>query len=163
MKFFFMLFVYLFLSLNLFANNKLAVLDFDRIFKDSLQYKKIVNSINHYLYKKYLSINNEINILIKNKKKLSNNLNLINDKKINSLILFLNKKEKLLYNKINKLEIYINNKNISLHNMFFIRIQKIINYLIKHHKYDIILDKNAIFYFSKNISNITDYIINKLS
>ncbi len=163
MKFFLMLFIYLSLSFNLFAGNKLAVLDFDRIFKDSLQYKKMVNSINYFLYKKYLSINNEINILIKNTKKINNNLNLVNNKKKNNLILFLNNKKKQLYNKINNLEIYINNKNISLHNLFLIRIQKIINYIIKHHKYDVIIDSNAIFYFSKNISNITDYIINKLS
>ncbi len=155
------LFIFIFsfcFFLNSFANINLAILDFNKIFKDSLQYKRIINSENFILYKKFLYLNNRINNLIKKKGNLK-----INYKKNKNLYTFLNNEKENILRLISKLELYINNKNINLHNLFLLRIQKIINYLIKKNKYDIIIDNNAVFYYNKNISDITGYLINKLS
>ncbi len=159
MKKFFVLFFYFCFFLNsfVFSNHKFAVLDFERIFKNSLQYKRILNSVNYNFYKRYLSLNIEINNLIKKKKYFKDFY--LNDKKIYNL----NFKKKNIYFKIDELEKDINTKNISIHNLFILKIKKIINFLIKKNRYDIIFDNNAIFYYSKNVFDITNYIIKKLS
>ncbi len=152
---------FIFLNFNYFvyANCKFAVLDFDKIFKNSLRYQKIINFINYDLYKKYLSLNLEINDLIKKK---SNSKNLLNINKIKKINFYLKNKEDFIYKKIIKLEKYINEKNISIHNFFILKIKKIIFSLIKNNKYDAIFDSNVIFYNDKNISNVTNFIIHKL-
>ncbi len=156
-KFVWLFSVYFFLSSLVFANYKLAVLDFDRVFKDSVQYQKIIYSINYDVYKKYLFLNNEINKLIKEKSKYS-----INKNKINKIKFYFRNKEINIFNKINKLEEYINKKNFSIHNFFILKIKKIINSLIKDHKYDIIFDNNSLLYHNKNVFDITNIIIKKL-
>ncbi len=160
MKKIFVLFFYFCFFLNSFAlgNLKFAVLDFEKIFKNSFQYKKIIDSMNYNFYKKYLILNNEINDLIKEKKQKNDNYYL-NDMIKNSF----NIKKKYVFLKINKLEKEINSKNINIHNLFIYKIKKIINSLIKKNKYDIIFDSNSIFYYNKNIFDITNYIINKLN
>ncbi len=161
MKKFLFLFFYFCFFLNSFAFNnfKFAILDFEKIFKDSLQYKRIVNNMNYYFYKKYLFLNNEINNLIKEKRIFKvKYFNLNNKKKY-----FLNIKKKNIFLKISRLEKEISDKNINIHNLFIYKIKKILNILIKKNKYDIIFDSNSIFYYNKNIFNITNYIINKLN
>lgn len=146
-----------FLSSFVFSNQKLAVLDFERIFKNSLQYKRILNSINYDFYKRYLFLNTEINNLIKYKKKIKSLK--LNNKKIYDL----NIRKKNIFLKIDKLDEDINTKNISINNLFIFKIKRIVNSLIEKNKYDIIFDSNAIFYYNKNIFDITSYVVKKLS
>ncbi len=150
-----------FLNSLIFANYKLAVLDFDKIFKNSVQYQKIIYSINYDLYQKYLVLNHKINNLIKEKNR--NKYFLYNTNKFKEKENYFKNETKNIFHKIIKLEKYINDKNISIHNFFILKIKKIISSLIKNNKYDIIFDSNSIFYYNKNISDITNIIIKKIS
>ncbi len=151
-------FTFFFFSSLIYANCKFAVLDFDKVFKNSLRYQKIINFINFNLYKKYLLLNLEINNLIKQK---NNNKYLLKINRIKKNIYFKNK-EDYIYKKIIKLEKYINEKNISIHNFFILKIKKIVNSFIKNNKYNAIFDSNVLFYNNKNIPNITNLVVNKL-
>ncbi len=150
-----------FLNSLIFANYKLAVLDFDKIFKNSIQYQKIIYSINYDLYQKYLVLNHKINNLIKEKNK--NKYFLYNINKFKEKENYFKNETKNIFHKIIKLEKYINEKNISIHNFFILKIKKIISSLIKNNKYDIIFDSNSVFYYNKNISDISNIIIKKIS
>ncbi len=156
-------FFILFLSIFNLSISKIAIINFNKIFKNSIEYQNFIKQLKIKINKKYIKLNNKINYLIKKEKEIVNKKKIINKRNLIILKDKINFKKNNIYKKINNLELKINKENLKIHKKILFKINNIINLLIKNKKIDLIIDSNVVIYNNFNILDITNNIIKKIN
>ncbi len=156
-------FFYFLFCFSIFSSNKIAFLDIDLIFKNSIEYKNFIKKINIDINLNYFNFNKIINKIIKEEKFLKNKFKFIDNKKLKFIRSNLNYIKSKLYNDIRFMELKYNKEIINIHNKIFYKIKKILILFSKKNKYNLVLDINSIIFHDKNIVDITKVIIKKLN
>ncbi len=162
LKYFFIILL-MFFNCYAFSYPKIVILNINKVIKNSIEYKKFIKILNFKFNKKYLELSIKMNNLLNYEKKINNNKNLLNKKKNIYLNDRINLKKKNIFNKINNLKLFLNKKNVYIYKKILFKIRKIIYFLIKKYKYDLIIDSNIIIYNNYNILDITNNVIKKIN
>ncbi len=156
----FILFLNLLIFSNLYAiSNNIACLDINYVLNNTHQYNKYLLKLNNIFKEYYIKYNKYINILTNKEKLLNNKKYFINLNKFKFLRFNLLIKKKKIFDNLNKIQYLLNKKNIKIYNKTMLKIFSLINNISYINKYNLVFDSNHIFYYNKNINNITNYII----
>ncbi len=162
-KYFNICFFLFFLFFCNLSYSNIAIINFNKVFKNCIEYKRFINKLNIYINKKYIKLKIKIDNILKKEKKFNTFKYLDNYDKNIFLNNKINFKKKKIYKNISDLELKLNNKNLYIYKKILFKIKNIIFSLAKKKKYNLVIDSNVIYYKNNDILDITNDVIENIN